>query len=262
MLSNDGDTVGEDTAAITLKEKRLTFTWLDGEVQSRRCLFYIHSEYNYETCGPRRDLRDVPKLIIIRFARNGSEDIEKIEKDPKNYLATFLAKDIDPTSQLVAHYNGSDEVQQIIQWISHVIKDGDSRDIPFFRTETPYLVPENADPTWSSGTEKILSSGMGLKHRIISITIGICDLLGDPRMGPILLLGALMSFGGIWLWRSQATNLSESKNSRHPNTEDDKVREKRRPRPERGSNRYKLPTMTDEEPKDAHQIPFSDSDTE
>ncbi|MGV7411874.1 hypothetical protein PJJ87_29140, partial [Mycobacterium kansasii] len=53
MLSNAGDTVGEDTAAITLKEKRLTFTWLDGEVQSRRCLFYIHSEYNYETCGPR-----------------------------------------------------------------------------------------------------------------------------------------------------------------------------------------------------------------
>lgn len=82
----------------------------------RRCLFYIHSEYNYETCGPRRDVRDVPKLIIIRFASNGTEDIEKIEKvekDPKNYLAAFLAKDIDPTSQLVAHYNGSDEVQQV-----------------------------------------------------------------------------------------------------------------------------------------------------
>lgn len=34
MLSNDGDVVGDDTAAIALKEKRLTFTWLDGEVQS------------------------------------------------------------------------------------------------------------------------------------------------------------------------------------------------------------------------------------
>lgn len=87
------------------------------------------------------------------------------------------------------------------------------------RTETPELVPEDTDPIWSSGTEKILSSSMGLKQQISSIIIGICDLLGDPRMGPILLLGALMSFGGIWLWRSQATNLSESKNSRNPNTE-------------------------------------------
>lgn len=44
MLSNDGDTVGEDTAAIALKEKRLTFTWLDGEVQSVSgfsCLLFI-----------------------------------------------------------------------------------------------------------------------------------------------------------------------------------------------------------------------------
>lgn len=79
----------------------------------RRCLFYVHSEYSYETCGPRRDLRDVPKLIIVRYARNDTEDGDQVEKDPKNYLAAYLAKDVDPTSQLVAHYNGSDDIHQV-----------------------------------------------------------------------------------------------------------------------------------------------------
>lgn len=35
-LSNDGDAAAQDelSAAIALKDKRLTFTWLDGEVQN------------------------------------------------------------------------------------------------------------------------------------------------------------------------------------------------------------------------------------
>ncbi|KAL1823793.1 hypothetical protein ACET3Z_010571 [Daucus carota] len=263
-LSNDGDAAAQDKleAAIALKDKRLTFTWLDGEAQNRRCLFYIHSEYSYETCGARRDLRDVPKLIIIRYARNGTEDSDKKEKDSNNYLAAYLAKDIDPTSQLVAHYNGSDDIHQITQWISTVIKDGDSRNIPFFKTETPELVPEDVDPIWSTGTEKILSSGKGIMRRIISLTTGFSDLLCDPRCGPFLLLGALMSFGGVWMRRSQAANLIESQTKKEPCTVDNEVIKKRRPPLEPGSKRYKLPSMTDEEPKDAYQVPFSDSDSD
>lgn len=263
-LSNDGDAAAQDelSAAIALKDKRLTFTWLDGEAQNRRCLFYIHSEYSYETCGPRRDLIDVPKLIIVRYSRNDTEDDDKIEKESKNYLAAYLAKDIDPTSQLVAHYNGSDDIHQITQWISTVIKDGDSRNIPFFKTETPELVPEDVDPIWSSGTEKILSSGKGIMQRIVSITTGFYDLLCDPRCGPFLLLGALITFGGIWLRRSQATNLSESQTKKKSSAVENEVRKKRRPPLEPGSKRYKLPSMTDEEPKDAYQVPFSDSDSD
>ncbi|KAK1373362.1 J domain-containing protein [Heracleum sosnowskyi] len=262
-LSNDGDAAPQDelSAAIALKDKRLTFTWLDGEAQNRRCLFYIHSEYSYETCGPRRDLSDVPKLIIVRYSRNDTEDV-KIEKDSKNYMAAYLAKDIDPTSQLVAHYNGSDDIGQITQWISTVIKDGDSRNVPFFKTETPELVPEDVDPIWSTGTEKILSSGKGIMQRIISITTGFYDILCDPRCGPFLLLGALMSFGGVWMRRSQATNLNESQTKKKSSTVDNEVRKKRRPHLEPGSKRFKLPSMTDEEPKDAYQVPFSDSDSD
>ncbi|KAL8091445.1 hypothetical protein AgCh_033891 [Apium graveolens] len=240
-LSNDGEAAAQDelSAAIALKDKRLTFTWLDGEAQNRRCLFYIHSEYSYETCGPRRDLSDVPKLIIVRYARNDSEVDDNIEKDSRNYMAAYLAKNIDPTSQLVAQYNGSDDIGQ--------------------KTETPELVPEDVDPIWSTGTEKILSSGKGIMQRIISITTGFYDLLCDPRCGPFLLLGALMSFGGVWMRRSQATNLKENKKS---SAVDNEVRKKRRPHLEPGSKRYKLSSMTDEEPKDAYQVPFSDSDSD
>ncbi|KAL8091444.1 hypothetical protein AgCh_033891 [Apium graveolens] len=182
-LSNDGEAAAQDelSAAIALKDKRLTFTWLDGEAQN------------------------------------------------------------------------------ITQWISTIIKNGDSRNIPFFKTETPELVPEDVDPIWSTGTEKILSSGKGIMQRIISITTGFYDLLCDPRCGPFLLLGALMSFGGVWMRRSQATNLKENKKS---SAVDNEVRKKRRPHLEPGSKRYKLSSMTDEEPKDAYQVPFSDSDSD
>ncbi|GMQ10775.1 hypothetical protein CsSME_00053652 [Camellia sinensis var. sinensis] len=67
------------------------------------------------------------------------------------------------------------------------------------RAKTPALVPEDADPIWSVGAKTILSKGTGMKQRIGSIMNGIHNRLGDPRIGPVLLLGALMSFGGIWL---------------------------------------------------------------
>lgn len=86
------------------------------------------------------------------------------------------------------------------------------------KTETPELVPEDVDPIWSTGTEKILSSGKGIMRRIISLTTGFSDLLCDPRCGPFLLLGALMSFGGVWMRRSQAANLIESQTKKEPCT--------------------------------------------
>ncbi|GMQ10673.1 hypothetical protein CsSME_00053587 [Camellia sinensis var. sinensis] len=120
-------------AAVALKEKRLTFTWLDGEAQQRYCFFHTQMENSYETCGPRRDITDVPQLIIVRYKRNATEDsIKNEEKKPKNMLEAFLNDDVDPASQLVARYNGSEESSEIIKWISQIIEDGDSRELPFF----------------------------------------------------------------------------------------------------------------------------------
>ncbi|CAL5444918.1 unnamed protein product [Camellia sinensis] len=181
-------------AAVALKEKRLTFTWLMGKPsklgsllaledfcqsasiliqmvaevgkgyalysRARYCFFHTQTENNYETCGPRRDITDVPQLIIVRYKRNATEDSIKIEeKKPKNMLEAFPNDDVDLASQLVARYNGSEESSEIIEWISQIIEDGDSRELPFFRAKNPALVPEDADPIWSVGAKTILSKG-------------------------------------------------------------------------------------------------------
>ncbi|CAL5362259.1 unnamed protein product [Camellia sinensis] len=132
-------------AAVALKETRLTFTWLDGEAQQLGSLLALEDfcqsasiviqmvakleevgikkhrhnflmrytlvlKNNYETCGPRRDIMDIPQLIIVRYKRNATKDSNKIEeKKPKNILEAFLNDDVNPASQLVARYNGSEE---------------------------------------------------------------------------------------------------------------------------------------------------------
>lgn len=84
------------------------------------------------------------------------------------------------------------------------------------RTKTPPLVPEDAEPIWSRGTDKILSSSKGMKHGIGNVINKIYDQLGDPRIGPVLLLAALISFGSIWLRRSQSARPSEPNHSSQP----------------------------------------------
>ncbi|XP_042502470.1 dnaJ homolog subfamily C member 16 [Macadamia integrifolia] len=243
-------------AAEALKEKRLTFTWLDGEAQKKYCFFYLHSENSYETCGPRRGLNDVPQLFIVRYKRNSTEDETKVEKKPKTIWDT-LQNDVDPASQLVARYNGSNDIPQIIQWVSQIIKDGDSRDLPLYRTKTPELIPEDADPIWSRGAQSIRSKTEGMKHKIQSVMNSIYDLLADPRLGPIFLLGALISSGSIWRRRSKSTQPSPS------NQQSTKERFRSMQRNStRLSNQDTPPSITDVEPKDAFQVLSSESDSE
>lgn len=250
-----------EPSAIALKEKRLTFTWLDGEAQKQYCFFYIHSEDSYDTCGPRRDVADVPQLFIVRYKRNATVDDLKVERRPKGIWNPFQEEDVDPASQLVARYNGSGEIPEIIKWISQIIKDGDSRDLPLFRTKTPQLVPEDGDPIWSKGAQSILSTSKGLKYRIKSIISGMNDRLGDPRIGPMLLLGSLMSFASIWLKRSQATHQSRLDQPSQPSNMDED-RKTRRNRKTTVSSQDRPTSITDMEPKDAYQAPLSDSDSD
>ncbi|PSS07931.1 DnaJ subfamily C member 10 like [Actinidia chinensis var. chinensis] len=267
ILSNDDKlhTIDEDQPSapsiVALKEKRLTFTWLDGEAQQRYCFFIIQTMNSYETCGPRRDITDVPQLIIVRYKRDAIEESIKIEKKPKNILEAFQNDDMDPASQLVARYNGSEEIPEIIKWISQIIEDGDSKDLPFFRAKAPALVPEDADPIWAVGAKSVLSSGTGMKQRISTIINGIHKRLGDPRIGPVLLLGALMSFGNIWLRRSQSTHSSPSNNQTQPSRPDEDRPSRRRNR-RTASNQDAPPSITDMEPKGAYQMPLSGSDSE
>lgn len=80
------------------------------------CFFYIHSEDSYDTCGPRRDVADVPQLFIVRYKRNATVDDLKVERRPKGIWNPFQEEDVDPASQLVARYNGSGEIPEV--WIS------------------------------------------------------------------------------------------------------------------------------------------------
>lgn len=262
-LSNQNDHVGigelVSPAAKAYEEKRLTFTWMDGEVQKNLCMFYIGGELSLETCGPSRGIEDRPRIVMVRYVRNDSMSDVKDKKASSNLL-DVLKEDVDPVSQLVARYDGSFETLEIIEWISKIIKDGDSANLPFYRTKTPELVPETPDLLWF-GSEKFLSISERLKHKMHSIMSWFRDLPSDPKIGPILLLGALMSFGGIWLRQSQPKPSANSDQQPEPHN--------KRNIPKEWRDRRRInplgevpPSMTDVDPKDAYQMPLSDSDDE
>ncbi|KAI6683146.1 hypothetical protein NL676_029059 [Syzygium grande] len=276
MLSSDGELSSVDNeessihAAVALKVRRLTFTWLNGESQEKYCLFYLQSETSYDTCGPRRDIADVPRLFIVRYKRNSTEENTEVKKNPRNMWDALLNEDADPAAQLVARYNGSNEIPEISKWISGIIKDGDSRDLPFYRTKTPELVPEGEEPMFSKGAQNILSRSTGMTQKIRGFIRGFFDRLGDPRIGPFLLLGALMSFGTIWLRRSKPSQPSQpdqSEQSSQPDQSEqpsrkEEAKTRRRERRRTTSKKDGPSSITDAEPKNAYQMPFSDSDSE
>lgn len=87
------------------------------------------------------------------------------------------------------------------------------------KTKVPELSPEEADYFWSQPSEKFLSSGKSIRHWTSGLYLQISDWLRDPRIGPSLLLAAMISFSFIWLNlnRSQSTqpsNRDESSQSR------------------------------------------------
>lgn len=58
-----------------------------------------------------------------------------------------------------------------------------------------------------------------MKQRMGTVLQRINDLVDDPRLGPMLLLAALMSFGFIYLRRNQSIKPKEGANSSQSNTE-------------------------------------------
>lgn len=79
----------------------------------RYCSFYLYSETAFETCGPRRDLSDVPRLFIVRYKRNATAENIKVARKPKNIWDVWQDEEVDPASQLVVRYNGSNEIPEV-----------------------------------------------------------------------------------------------------------------------------------------------------
>lgn len=264
-LSNhdESDEASKDpSAASAHKNKRLTLAWLDGEVQSKYCFFYVQSETSYDTCGTRKSPIDVPRILIIRYHRNATESAN-VEKKSSNWPKTVWeseADDVDPAAQLVVSYDGPAETPEIIKWLSKMVEDGDSKNLPFYRAKTPELVPESTEPM-RSGVPKSVKATQAL----LRLWNRIKDYLADPRMGPTLLLGALLSAGSVWWTRSRAiqqpvqTTQQSSTNQSDNNTEEEKKKERKR----RNAKGEEAPaSITDNEPKDAVQILSSGSDSD
>ncbi|XP_057419341.1 uncharacterized protein LOC130713583 [Lotus japonicus] len=209
-------------AVDALKRKRLTFAWLDGEKEKDYCRFYLGSTGSEHTCGQRRDMTDTPRLFVVRYMRNSSAlDNRKQEMakwKTKISLVQDLIDDSDQAGQFVAGYKGAvDDVSQINEWLTNIIQYGDSRDLPFFLLSTPKLVPDDdTEAVWSKPSP--VAPLKNLKQSILGVLSGLSVYREDPRIGPTLLLGALISWGTIWLRRSQRVQPSQSNQPSQPSS--------------------------------------------
>ncbi|KEH33294.1 putative protein-disulfide reductase [Medicago truncatula] len=264
----DASSENESLAPVVdaFKRKRLTFAWLDSEKQKDYCQFYLGEGASEATCGQRKGMTDIPRLLVIRYLRNSSaidtrtQDLSKW----KSLLVQDLIDDTDQAGQFVAGYKGTADDSEITQWLSNIIKDGDSRDLPFFTLRTPKLVPDDTEPIWSKTAQQIPLKN--IKQHILGVIGGLSVYLDDPRIGPFLLLAALISLGTIWLRRSQQVHLSQSKQPTQPSSTEPPSHDERKPRPtdrvRRPSGKKAPPSMTDFEPSDAYQMPLPDSDSD
>uniref|UniRef100_A0A0E0EEU5 J domain-containing protein n=1 Tax=Oryza meridionalis TaxID=40149 RepID=A0A0E0EEU5_9ORYZ len=256
---NVDSSVVVSSAAAALKDDRLTFVWLDGEVQKKLCAFYLATDYS-GACGPGGfgDDNDKSELFIVRFQRNATFEALKAEKT-NNLMEALQRQHTADASQLVARYKGPDEIEEINKWISQIIKDGDTREIPYFTSKVPDLVPEETSKEWIKSTKSIRSAGNSVKQRIQSSGFHFGDYLTDPRIGPALLMSACISMGIIWYKSNQRTQTTEDGAPPKDKTK------KRRPRPKLSTSLFgqpEYPADADPEPKDARQWEMTDSDSD
>ncbi|KAM3384079.1 hypothetical protein ACQJBY_008622 [Aegilops geniculata] len=220
------------------------------------CAFYLATDY-HGACGPRgfEDDNDKPEVFIVRFQRNATYEALKADKK-NNLIETLQGQDTPDASQLVARYNGPDEILEINKWVSQIIKDGDTREIPYFTSKVPDLVPEETNKEWLSGTKGIRSAGKSLKERVQNSGFSFRDYLTDPRIGPALLMLACISWGTIWFKNIQSAQKT-------PKDEAPKDKTDKRRRPKLSTTLFGQPEPSaDPEPRDARQWEIEDSDSD
>ncbi|KAL5077891.1 hypothetical protein RYX36_016875 [Vicia faba] len=249
-----------------LKRKRLTFAWLDSEKQKDYCKFYLGEGASEGTCGQRKGMTDIARLLVIRYLRNNSAVDTRTQEMSKwkSLLVQDIIDDTDQAGQFVAGYKGTADDSEISQWLASIIKDGDSRDLPFFTLRTPKLVPDDTEPIWYKTAQQIPLKN--IMQRILGVFGGLSVYLDDPRIGPFLLLAALISLGTIWLRRSQQAQQAQPSQSEQPSSTEPPSRDERKSRPtdrvQRRSGKNAPPSMTDSEPPNAFQMPLSDSESD
>ncbi|CAM6058561.1 unnamed protein product [Sphagnum tenellum] len=194
--------------AKAFREKRLSLAWLDGETQKDFCYFYLHSANMFEACGARRfgDI-DVPKIFLVRYQHQNitvEEAIKEANKQrrARNLWAALQDDTENIASQLVSKYNGSEEVSEIVTWISQMVYEGDNENLPNFKGSMPRLVPEEKKPRWAEQTQEFLSAGREKLANGKQLLAAVTDYLKDLKMLPLLFF-LILFFGAQFFIRSR-----------------------------------------------------------
>eukprot|EP00249_Psilotum_nudum_P021768 c28236_g1_i1 orf=101-2203(+) len=181
-------------AASTFIAKRLTLAWLDGETQKDVCYFYLHSDTVYETCGRKQyqEMNDVPQIFIVRYRRDRSAE-ERVLLGKKKHFSSIwnkvLQDDEGLASQIVARYNGSNELPEITSWISDMITEGDLKDLLHYKKKAPDLVPEDPNPSWLQNAQHYVSrTTEGLFERRTRAMHVLLDYMKEPKFISVIVL--------------------------------------------------------------------------
>lgn len=79
------------------------------------CQFYLGEGASEATCGQRKGMTDIPRLLVIRYLRNSSaidtrtQDLSKW----KSLLVQDLIDDTDQAGQFVAGYKGTADDSEV-----------------------------------------------------------------------------------------------------------------------------------------------------
>lgn len=209
-IQHKGDIFPQFSAAASaFKERRLSLAWLDGSVQKQVCYFYLNSETVHETCGTKSfpEQSDVPQVFIVRYRRHPKDREKFLSKKTRfnSIWQKLLEEDEDLASQIVAKYNGSLGDEEIITWVSMMIKEGDTEDLLFYMKKAPTLVPEESKPSWLVNARTYVSvKSEGIFERCKSLLFGMLDYVKDPKFTPTIVLVFVLYVGGLFFTSKQA----------------------------------------------------------
>ncbi|KAL2642007.1 hypothetical protein R1flu_009594 [Riccia fluitans] len=197
-----GNHLSATVAVEAYRQKRLRLAWLDGEIQKDFCYFYLNSESMFEACGPRKyEIEELPKIFLIRYLREVEQSEGEAQEKrwlPKTRWERQAEEEKQYARQLVTKYNGSSDVAEIVAWISNMVYQGDSQELPSFRGRAPDLAPEESAPFATKTQEFILEKKEEIFEKGQNFLYMLQDLRDDAKFTPFVLIIAVV-YTSAWL---------------------------------------------------------------
>ncbi|EFJ14626.1 hypothetical protein SELMODRAFT_423329 [Selaginella moellendorffii] len=110
LISEDIDS-HNFSAASAYKDKLLSLSWLDGEMQKKFCYYCLSSEPIHETCRPRQNQeQDVARIFMICFRRDPNHQKSVVKRI--NTWWRLDDEEQDLASMLIAPYSDANEISE------------------------------------------------------------------------------------------------------------------------------------------------------